>query len=118
MRKITLEPYWRLELAPGVGSAQHRPGEPRAASREAGSWPCCLAGPPGRKHAEADAALDYPRCWALILLAGYCGLRQGELLALHPSDVDWLRRPIHVHRSAEKTTPRGAAETKRAAAGR
>jgi integrase len=56
-------------------------------------------------------AID-PRCWALVIVCGYCALRQGEALGLHPSDVDWLGRRIHVHRSVEKTTGRRVAETK------
>ena len=52
---------------------------------------------------QLAAAID-ARAWALVLTAGYTGLRLGELLALAPADVEWLRGRVYVHRSLSKTT--------------
>src|SRR2546421_402228 len=48
-----------------------------------------------RQVVELADAID-PRFWALVRLCGFCGLRQGEALALRPGDVDWLGRRIRV----------------------
>jgi integrase len=42
--------------------------------------------------------------YALVLLCGHCGLRQGEALALHPGDVDWSEHRMWVHQRIHKTT--------------
>lgn len=41
-----------------------------------------------------------PAKGAIVLVLAYCGLRWGELAALRVSDVDMLRRRIHVRRNA------------------
>lgn len=46
----------------------------------------------------AQGAIE-PRFRALILTAGYCGLRAGELSALKVSGVDFLRRKLTVAES-------------------
>lgn len=58
---------------------------------------------------EAARALD-PRIEALMLLAGDAGLRRGEILALEWTDLDFVRRQIHIQRSEWKglvTAPKG-----------
>lgn len=42
---------------------------------------------PSRDQVEALATASDARLWAVIILAGYCGLREGELLALQTTDV-------------------------------
>jgi integrase len=42
---------------------------------------------PTRSEVEQLAAASDKRLWAPVLVAGYCGLREGELLALHAADV-------------------------------
>ncbi len=42
-----------------------------------------------------------PRYSALILVAGFCGLRQSEVFGLHPSAVDTDQHRIHVYRTVE-----------------
>jgi len=37
---------------------------------------------------------------AAVLVLAYCGLRWGELAGLHVTDIDKLRRRIHVRRNA------------------
>lgn len=51
---------------------------------------------------EAIAQQIDPQLATLVLLCGYMGLRQGEALALHPSDINPLRRYIHVHSKLPK----------------
>lgn len=58
---------------------------------------------------EAARALD-PRIEVLVRLAGDAGLRRGEILALEATDLDFVRRQIHVQRSEWKgmvTAPKG-----------
>jgi integrase len=45
------------------------------------------------------AAAEDSQDAALFLTAAMTGLRQGELLGLHWSDVDWVRQRLHVRRS-------------------
>ncbi len=52
--------------------------------------------PPTLAEVEQLVAAIDPRKWALVRLCGYCGLRQGEALALRPVDVDWEQRRIRV----------------------
>lgn len=51
----------------------------------------------------ADAARDR----LLVLVAGYCGLRWGELAALRWSDVDLKSRTLRVVRAYSEEAPRG-----------
>lgn len=62
--------------------------------------------PPGPTQiaAVADAATDRVR--PLILIAAWCGLRAGELLALERRHIDMLHRTIRVEQSADWTTGR------------
>ena len=53
----------------------------------------------------ADAIDDRYR--ALVLLAGFGGLRTGEMLGLRRVDVDLLRRHVHVRRQAQEVPKRG-----------
>jgi integrase len=39
--------------------------------------------------------------WTMVRLSGYCGLRQGECLALVPENIDRLRRRIRVEASPQ-----------------
>jgi integrase len=62
--------------------------------------------------AEAsDARLTVP-----VLLAGFCGLRQGELLALQRADVDLVRATVFVHQARNKAS--GAIESTKTDAAR
>jgi integrase len=51
--------------------------------------------------------LDGARDWLLVLVAGYCGLRWGELAALRWSDVDLQARTLRVVRAYSEEAPRG-----------
>lgn len=59
---------------------------------------------PTREQVEAVALASDARLHAAVVLAGYCGLRQGELLALHRSDVDLDAGFVFVHRARNKST--------------
>lgn len=62
-------------------------------------------------HAELWALADYlmsPRDRLLVLVAGYCGLRWGELAALRWSDVDLGARRLRVARAYSEEALRGA----------
>jgi integrase len=52
--------------------------------------------------AEVEAlAAGMPERWSLlVLLAGWLGLRRGELLGLQRGDIDLLRRTVRIERSA------------------
>lgn len=52
------------------------------------------------------------RFYALVILCGYCGLRQGEALALHPRDIEWDRHRIRVHQTLERGTQQMQPRTK------
>ena len=56
-------------------------------------------------NALAEAMPEQLR--ALVLLATWCGLRRGELMALRRRDIDELRHEVHVERAADhsKGTP-------------
>lgn len=43
---------------------------------------------------------------AAVLLAGYCGLRAGEVWGLHTADIDWAHHRIRVRRSRENHSGR------------
>jgi integrase len=67
---------------------------------------------PTPAQAEALAAAIDPRMWAMVRVAAYCGLRQGECLALVPENVDWLGRRIRVEatlnlRNQRRESPKG-----------
>ncbi len=51
--------------------------------------------------------LNHPRDRLLVLVAGYCGLRWGELAALRWSDVDLARDTLRVARAYSEEAPRG-----------
>lgn len=53
-----------------------------------------------------------PRFYALVILCGYCGLRQGEALALHPHDIDWEKHRVRVHQTLERGTQQMYPRTK------
>jgi integrase len=53
------------------------------------------------------AEVDQPRDRLLVLVAGYCGLRWGELAALRWADVDKQSRTIRVARAYSEEAPRG-----------
>jgi integrase len=59
--------------------------------------------PTAEQVEEFAAAID-ARLWAMVRLAGYAGLRQGECLALEPASIDWLRRRVWVGRTLNKRT--------------
>lgn len=52
----------------------------------------------------AIAETIQPRYKALVLLAGFCGLRWGELIALHRSDVDLANGMIRVRGAVSELT--------------
>lgn len=67
---------------------------------------------PTPEQVEALAAAIDPRMWAMVRLAAYCGLRQGECLALWPENIDWLGRRIRVEatlnlRNQRRESPKG-----------
>ena len=51
--------------------------------------------------------VDAARDRLLVLVAGYCGLRWGELAALRWSDVDLQNRTLRIVRAYSKEAPRG-----------
>jgi integrase len=52
-------------------------------------------------HAIVDG-IDDARYRAIPVVAAGCGLRQGEVLGLRKSDVDWLGRWLHVRRKLKQ----------------
>ncbi|MGB3230623.1 MAG: site-specific integrase [Mycobacterium sp.] len=61
-------------------------------------------------HEQLWALSDHlrsPRDRLLVLVAGYCGLRWGELAALRWSDVDPTAKRLRVARSYSEEAPRG-----------
>jgi integrase len=52
-------------------------------------------------------AVETPRDRLLVLVAGYCGLRWGELAALRWSDVDLQSRTLRVARAYSEEAPQG-----------
>ena len=53
------------------------------------------------------AHLAEPRDRVLVLVAGYCGLRWGELAALRWDDIDLDKRTLRVSRAYSEEAPRG-----------
>lgn len=61
-------------------------------------------------HGDLWRLADYlkaPRDRLLVLVAGYCGLRWGELAALRWSDVDLGRNTLRIVRAYSEEAPRG-----------
>lgn len=61
--------------------------------------------------AQVEQLAEASQAWlhAAVILSGYCGLRQGELLALHRDDVNLADGWVFVHQSRNKTS--GALES-------
>jgi integrase len=59
---------------------------------------------PTRQQVEEVATASEAWLHAAVILAGYCGLRQGELLALHQSDVNLDEGWVFVHQARNKTS--------------
>lgn len=59
---------------------------------------------PTRDEVEALANVIDARVSAAIILAGYCGLRQGEVLALHARDVNLTDGWVFIHQAKNHTT--------------
>ncbi|SCX48915.1 Site-specific recombinase XerC [Klenkia marina] len=59
------------------------------------------------EHVQAIADAIAERWRAMVLVAGFCGLRFGELAALRRRDVDLMRGVIHVRRTAGKVKGQG-----------
>jgi integrase len=82
--------------------------------------PCRIRGAgiekaPERPLVDTDLVLDLasaiePQLCALVLLAGFVGLRTGELLGLRRGDVDVAQRWIHVRRQAQEVAGFGRVE--------
>jgi integrase len=64
---------------------------------------------PTKYEVEALATAATLRIKAAIILSGYCGLREGELLGLHRRDVNLDAGWVFVHQARNKTT--GALES-------
>jgi integrase len=71
---------------------------------------------PTRDEVEQLAAASDARLHVSVLLAGFCGLRQGELLALHRLDVDLEKATVFVHQARNKAS--GAIESTKTDAAR
>ncbi len=88
-----------------------------------GRNPCRLKGAGIEHSAErpmlaTDTVLDIadaidPNLRALVLLAGFAGLRTGELLGLERLDIDELHSAVHVRRQAQEVVKRGERRTTR-----
>ena len=59
-----------------------------------------------------------PRRQAMILLAGWCGLRFGEITELRRKDLDLHRGTVHVHRAVTRVDGHYLITTPKSAAGR
>jgi len=59
---------------------------------------------PTRAQVDALALASDARCYALVLLAGYCGLREGEILGLHQADVNLDEEWVFVHQQRNRVT--------------
>lgn len=64
---------------------------------------------PTRDEVEALAASSDARLTASVILAGYTGVRQGEVLALHRADINLDERWVFIHQARNKTS--GALES-------
>jgi integrase len=59
---------------------------------------------PTREEVETLAEASQAWLHAAVILAGYCGLRQGELLALHQADVNLDAGWVFVHQARNKSS--------------
>lgn len=59
---------------------------------------------PTRDEVERLAAAVDAQMMAMVIVAGYCGLREGELLALERRDVHLDEARIWIHQAVNKTT--------------
>lgn len=59
---------------------------------------------PTRDEVEALAQASDKRLYAAVILSGYCGLREGELLALHRRDVHLDEGWVFVHQARNKSS--------------
>lgn len=64
------------------------------------SRPRRVAPPTIEQVIRLSQVIDAPYS-ALILVAGFCGLRQSEVFGLHPDSVDYERHTLHVYRTVE-----------------
>ena len=77
--------------------------------------PCAKAGSMGKKNADemqfwtqeeyrcfADAMMDKPQSYYAFQLLYWCGLREGELLALTPADLDLVKGILYVRHSYQR----------------
>jgi len=128
---------WHSEVTAAVGADQaaksYRLLRAVLATAEADELmrqnPCHIRGA-GEEHAAerpmvaTELVLDLadaiePRYRAMVLLAGFAGLRTGESLGLHRSDVDLLHGEVAVNRQAQEVTGNGRVELPpKSAAGR
>lgn len=78
------------------------------------SWRCMTGAVRFRRHARPSRGcarlaeqFDSRRDRVLIVVAGYCGLRWGELAALRWADIDFDLRRLRVSRAYSEEAPRG-----------
>ena len=77
--------------------------------------PCHKAGGMGKKHADEmlfwtkdeflsfiEAVKDKPAEYAVFMTLYYTGMREGELLALTPADVDFDKQTIRINKSFQR----------------
>lgn len=77
--------------------------------------PCVKAGPLGKKKGKemlfwtkdeylkfADAIMDKPQAYYAIELLYWCGMREGEMLALTPADFDFDKRTVTISKSFQR----------------
>lgn len=82
-----------------------------------GRNPCRITGG-GAEHAAERPMVDMATVWdladaidrplrALVFLAGFGGLRTGEILGLCRSDIDFLRGVVHIRKEAQQVVGAG-----------
>ena len=77
--------------------------------------PCHKAGSMGKKHADEmlfwtkdefaafiEAVSDKPMSYAIFMTFYYTGIREGELLALTPADIDFDKKTLTVNKSYQR----------------
>ena len=77
--------------------------------------PCHKAGSMGKKHADEmlfwtsqefqtfiEVMKDRPASYAVFMTMCYTGIREGELLALTPSDIDFEKKTLTVNKSYQR----------------
>jgi integrase len=104
MRPATIQNVWRT-LRVVLNHAADDGLCPRPPRQKALRFPIA---PPTRLHVPTVAeiqrladAID-PRFEAYVLLGGFCAMREGEILGLHPDSIDWGKRRIHVWQTLER----------------